>query len=279
MTMLKNLEFLKEKTLSRRFYAIVVGTFVCSACLFLIYAQILQPPQDEIIRGFIVTIFMTPLITIPFTIYAMDLNHQLCRTRNDLAQLVREDPLTKLLNRRGFYERISVNDNLEFHDKFVLQPVETVQIQHGALLILDVDNFKNINDTYGHDVGDEVLIGLAQVISKSIRDGDTAARIGGEEFAVFINGADVHDIAAVFERIKARLSEIPIYSAEENIYISVSCGAVLASTGMSFNAIYKAADEMLYKAKNSGKNCMFLNKDKVSLGVINNDQFVNQAAS
>lgn len=124
-------------------------------------------------------------------------------------------------------------------------------------IILDVDHFKKVNDTYGHDVGDEVLIKLSRIIVACIRSADLAARYGGEEFVVLMPETDILDAAEVAERIRVSVENtaFSVSHAVKEIKITVSIGAAhLRKTADSPHELHKRADEALYRGKHNGRN-------------------------
>ena len=125
-----------------------------------------------------------------------------------------------------------------------------------TMMMIDVDHFKPINDTYGHDAGDQVLSGLSDVIVKCIRTADMAARFGGEEFVVLLPETDLLSGSIVCERIRKAV-ETTSFEVSHNIgslNATVSIGAAQLRKGESANAFLKRADEALYQAKNGGRN-------------------------
>jgi diguanylate cyclase (GGDEF)-like protein len=132
-----------------------------------------------------------------------------------------------------------------------------------SLLVFDVDHFKRLNDTYGHAVGDQVLVAIAQCAAREIRSIDYLARIGGEEFAVLLPEADASAALAVAERLRASLSEHvhahpSIPDAGLAVPVSVSIGAALATEEESISELLNRADHALYQAKAAGRNTVFL---------------------
>jgi two-component system cell cycle response regulator len=126
-----------------------------------------------------------------------------------------------------------------------------------SLLMLDIDYFKAINDTYGHDAGDDVLREFARRMKKTVRGIDLVCRLGGEEFVVVMPEADISIAYAVAERIRERVAVVPfpIRDGAEHVQATISIGvAMLRSTGDSAEALLKRADEALYTAKRSGRN-------------------------
>jgi len=128
----------------------------------------------------------------------------------------------------------------------------TAERQPFAIVALDIDHFKNVNDTYGYDVGDEVLKLLAGVMRANSREGDVLCRMGGEEFVVLLPGAELDVARQVAERLRRGVEQ----AAMEPVgYITVSLGgARWPEHGGDVGQALKVADEMLYEAKRSGRN-------------------------
>jgi diguanylate cyclase (GGDEF)-like protein len=162
------------------------------------------------------------------------------RSRERVAYLARHDALTDLANRTGFNDAIAA-------------AMAACHRQCAALLCLDLDEFKSINDSYGHDVGDSVLRAVAQRIRGVLREHDMAARLGGDEFAVLIASADANQAAAVAERLIEALGP-PFACGDLVIRIGVSIGIALAPTdGEDPETLYRNADLALYRAKAAGR--------------------------
>lgn len=150
----------------------------------------------------------------------------------------KSDPLTGLANRRGFEEVL-----------------RQIAVREGALIYVDYDRFKQLNDTLGHDAGDAALIHLARVIREQIRAGDTAARIGGEEFAVWLPRASLDLGMRIAERIRIKLGTTPWDWNGRHWPLSASFGvAACPETNRSIENLPAQADAALYVAKNSGRN-------------------------
>ena len=128
----------------------------------------------------------------------------------------------------------------------------------GSLLILDLDHFKRINDTYGHDVGDAILVHLVKVISQIIRHHDELVRLGGEEFAVVLAGAQAKNACQIAERIRQSVESTPMFYGGSSIVITVSIGVVCwANQGpVDLDTMLIEGDRHLYKAKRNGRNCV-----------------------
>jgi diguanylate cyclase (GGDEF)-like protein len=157
-----------------------------------------------------------------------------------LADEARTDPLTGLLNRRGFDE----------HAARELAHVGRTE-RSTALVTLDIDHFKQINDEWGHVAGDRVLVHLARVLASESRELDVAARLGGEEFAVLMPGSD-HALAEAFaERVRAALAA---GSGAELPAVRVSAGVVATTGPTDLQAMLEQVDRALYAAKRGGRD-------------------------
>ncbi|UZP68198.1 GGDEF domain-containing protein [Desulfovibrio mangrovi] len=177
----------------------------------------------------------------------LNLSH-LLQALEDLAHQSEHDPLTGLENRRAFNRKLQIE-------------AERVDRSNGtvSLACIDIDNFKNVNDTYGHPCGDEVLCGLAEVLSETKRVYDVAARLGGEEFALLLPGASALKAKSMVERVLLRFSE-QLFGCEPHAPFSctfsagVSCMSGRGTTTPAM--LMELADKALYEAKTSGKNCV-----------------------
>jgi len=152
------------------------------------------------------------------------------------------DPLTGLNNRRGLERSIT----------------DAGGIPAGcALLLADIDNFKQINDTHGHLLGDKVLRAVAQVIRACIKGQDTAARMGGEEFAILLPETSVQGAAALAEKIRQAISKVSIRRIDRNEYVgnvTLSVGVADSQASDTLESLVERADAALYVAKRGGRN-------------------------
>ncbi len=135
---------------------------------------------------------------------------------------------------------------------------EIIKTQHEHLplcyAMIDLDNFKQINDCYGHAIGDRVLKNLARMLRQRLRKTDVIGRYGGEEFAVILINTTLEDGAAIMNRLRANFSKIHHYGREGNFKVTFSCGIAELETNWSADQISQCADNALYEAKNSGRN-------------------------
>lgn len=166
------------------------------------------------------------------------------RTELELVRLAHYDQLTSLPNRTLLRER--VEHALRHADR---------QETGVATLLLDLDRFKEINDTLGHEVGDQVLIEAARRITESVRDEDTVARLGGDEFAVILEGvSETREVLPVIERILTSLAAPTIIDQHE-VKSTTSIGiAMYPANGCDLSELLRAADLAMYQAKSSGRN-------------------------
>ena len=159
-----------------------------------------------------------------------------------LEELATTDPLTGLRNRRKFDSEIDLEWRRAARSK---TPV--------AVLMIDADHFKAYNDTYGHQAGDQVLVGIAICISDSVsRAGDCAARYGGEEFAVLLPNTSAAEALNVAETIRGKVQGW----SDDQATSTVSCGiaSLVPTTSMDWPILVEAADKALYAAKAGGRN-------------------------
>jgi diguanylate cyclase (GGDEF)-like protein len=123
-----------------------------------------------------------------------------------------------------------------------------------SLLMVDIDHFKEVNDTYGHLAGDTVLQGLAGILTKRLRPDDELGRYGGEEFCAILPETSAEGAIKIAEELRKRVEEHSFVVEGEQISVTVSIGVAELKKGMDLKAFYKHADDMLYQAKRSGRN-------------------------
>ena len=177
---------------------------------------------------------------------------ELEQKKKELEQLAYYDPLTGMPNRRFFFDQTAI---LMENAKRYGMPL--------SLLVMDIDHFKKINDTYGHDAGDLVLKSFAEILRKSIRHADLPARFGGEEFVLLMPNTNLQQAKVVAERIRSNFqNSVVVYQGQE-ISTTVSGGLATYTPGVqSIDELIKMADEALYEAKRGGRNRIEVYKAK-----------------
>jgi len=168
---------------------------------------------------------------------------RLVATNEKLQALAVTDALTLLRNARYFSEVLPLESARADRQK-----------QSLGLIIIDLDNFKRINDRFGHVTGDRALVHFASVLLRSIRRVDIPCRIGGEEFAVICPGAGLEDSARVAERILVTLKESPLPHTSPPERLTASAGVSVRAPGQDHEELLLAADAALYEAKRAGKD-------------------------
>lgn len=163
------------------------------------------------------------------------------------------DTLTELPNRRLLRDRI---------EQAIIATTRTESF--GAIMFVDIDHFKTLNDTYGHSIGDLLLTQIASRLHESIRESDTAGRQGGDEFIVLLNnlGTDIKEAAAMAKQLGEKLREVmetPFYLNDLEFHCEISIGITLLKKGDNMEKLLRQADRALYKAKEAGRNtvCFF----------------------
>lgn len=189
---------------------------------------------------------LAPLLIAPATTWSIiSLMVEIQNLEEAYRLLATNDDLTGLLRRGTFLTQCQWVANLCDRNKQTL-----------AFAILDLDRFKTVNDRYGHGGGDEVLKAFADILRRSIRAGDLAGRLGGEEFALALPGSSLDDAGQVLERIRAETAKCNIRYLHHIIHINVSAGLTCASGNQlhDIDAMIRRADDLLYHAKNRGRN-------------------------
>ena len=163
------------------------------------------------------------------------------------------DPLTGLHNRRWL------------NDMFIRQVDRCARARQAVCLaMVDIDHFKSVNDTYGHQAGDRVLAQVGRTMQRQLRPGDLVARYGGEEFAVLLPETALAEALAALERLRLAIGQCHASVAQRaTIRVSVSIGVAQWQSGWSLDDLVQAADQALYRAKQAGRNCIVAADDGV----------------
>jgi len=204
---------------------------------FLLFGERLSNTETE-------TIERMSLMTNELAILTIELrkrNAALEQANETIRELTRIDPLTNLANRRHFAEVLDIAMAVARRHR---QPL--------SLISLDLDRFKTVNDTYGHDMGDLVLKGIAGLLRDSCRTEDLPVRLGGEEFLILTPNTAVDEAYTLAERLRIRVAEAPLLPKGAKLTASFGVSQLLPQD--SYFAFMKRADMALYEAKSGGRN-------------------------
>jgi diguanylate cyclase len=223
----------------------ILGTLCCIAAAFIIDSYSFEESRwqwgGRPWNNVIIPLAVAP----PFFVYLLSKLRELAIANNRLLQVASNDGLTSCLTRVAFSTLV---------DAYLDRIGETPKPFEGALLVIDVDYFKRVNDEFGHDVGDEALKQVADSIRTILRELDLVGRMGGEEFAVFLPGVSPGRTAAVAERLRKAVENSDFRPDGKTCRLTVSVGAVAFGGATSFSELYKTADTKLYAAKRNGRN-------------------------
>jgi len=175
---------------------------------------------------------------------SIEAHEELAATTEKFRQLSITDKLTNSYNRRYFFE---MSQNILL--------IAARERKHVTLLMIDVDYFKHVNDRYGHQAGDYVLVELVKSIKNLLRKSDFLARIGGEEFAILLNDTSLVQSRVIAEKVRVMIENTPFIYNGITIQTTISIGlAEINNENASIEHLYKQADQQLYIAKNAGRN-------------------------
>ncbi len=220
------------------FFVLLVTLFATFASLITVavvlwLGDVGSPPMIYVVAG------VAPLLVVPPVTYVLaQIAYELTCTQEELLRLARTDDLTGLENRRAFFE----------HGNTLLTEAAAAQLTVGLLLI-DADNFKQVNDTYGHAAGDEALRHLAQTIVACAAPQDIVARFGGDEFAVLRRNGTQTAMATLAVAIQGALAKDQFIYRANALALAVSIGVADSADYPTFDSLLLATDIALYEAK------------------------------
>lgn len=224
----------------------VLGTLLCLVVTFLVDLPNLGTlTGDRLMRALLVDTLLPIGLAAPLTFYFMTKLRELAIAHDQLQAYASTDSLTSVLNRGAFITLVEA-----YLDEVKSAERET----RGALLIVDADDFKGVNDTLGHDAGDHALQMIAATIKGVLRNIDLVGRIGGEEFAVFLPGSTVPNAESVAERIRQAIYRSSPDLMPEGRHLSVSIGGAVFERRIAYPDLFRLADQQLYRSKKNGRN-------------------------
>lgn len=224
----------------------IAGTAVCIAAAFFVDSFNFPSLSPDALRWAKLTDLLLPLVLGgSFFFFLMHKMRQLAIAQRELSIVAATDSLTAVFNRGAFSMLV---------EAYLDQAGSHSVVNAGALLIVDADHFKTINDRLGHDCGDQALKLIAKTIQGQLRGADIVGRIGGEEFAVFLPGADSSQSWLVAEGIRRRIREAEFAPGGRPCPLSVSIGGIAFSGPTTYAEMFVVADTHLYKAKSNGRD-------------------------
>jgi diguanylate cyclase (GGDEF)-like protein len=197
------------------------------------------------LRSLLTDIFLPIGLAVPLLLFFANKLRELAIAHRRLTIYASTDGLTQVMNRAAFSTLV---------DAYLKEVRSAEQRAAGALLIIDADNFKAVNDRYGHDRGDEALVTIAQSIKSMLRAPDIVGRLGGEEFGVFLPGANRDQAERVAERIRTSVNGADFVPNGTAHALSVSVGGAVFDATLPFAELFRLADQQLYAAKQAGRN-------------------------
>lgn len=187
----------------------------------------------------------------------MDEKNKIARLEKEILRLREElitDELTKARNRKGFFELLNPIVSEVLYQLERPHKRKNVVIKHLSVIFSDIDNFKKINDSYGHLIGDVVLRAVAKIFIDHTRGIDVVGRYGGEELAIGLIGADREDAIQIAESLRERVESLKIEDRSKKIRVTASFGVATLAVGDTLLSLVNRADEAMYQAKKQGKN-------------------------
>ncbi|MEO8758205.1 MAG: GGDEF domain-containing protein [Devosia sp.] len=197
------------------------------------------------LKAILTDVLLPVVLAVPLLLFFTSKLRELAIAHRRLMIFAATDGLTQVMNRAAFSTLV---------DAFLTEVHAAESQKRGALLIIDADNFKAVNDRYGHDRGDEALITIAHSIKYVLRSPDVVGRLGGEEFGVFLPGATRDQAEIVAERIRQSVNDATFAPAEGAHPLSVSVGGAVFDHTLPFSDLFRLADQQLYVAKQRGRN-------------------------
>ena len=228
--------------------AVATGIVTLLVCVLAVLGTVLAntlagQPTDPV--DIYAAIVLSNALTVPIFGYLMVKILELRRANDQLHYFATFDSLTGARNRRSFMEQVEVR---------LLKNSRGATRADSALLVVDVDHFKVINDRYGHQTGDLALVRIADTLRANLREGDLFGRIGGEEFGIFLDDMSPAAAIGLAERCRISITQCPFTPNGEDHALSISVGVAIASKDEDFTELFSEADRRLYIAKEQGRN-------------------------
>jgi len=221
----------------------LIGTLFCMVVSLIVNVVLFGDLSGRAMERAMVSAVLIPAIVgMPLFLFLGMRVRGLALSNIRLGLVARTDSLTSCLNRGAFTARVG--------SLLAQRQAGTTS----ALLMIDADNFKGINDLFGHDCGDDALAIIARSIRAVLRSGDLVGRMGGEEFAVYLPDLDQHQTEAIAERIRRSVRLANFSPDGQRHLLSVSIGGAFFAGERGFAELFRIADQRLYEAKRAGRN-------------------------
>lgn len=232
--------------LTRKFYAwVVFGTAGCILISALFsYVLFSGYSLDVVLRGYLMATALPIVLAVPLLSYLGIKVIQLHGLNKRLTVMAQTDTMTGLWNREAFSNRVN---------GWLGNP-SGAAADRVAVFVVDADNFKQINDRYGHHAGDKALLAITSCLVSGIREEDLAGRLGGEEFGVAVRGTGIEEVLYIADRIRRGVAHIDFRPNGCRHDLSVSIGVSISAGTESFEDLLRDADNRLYEAKTAGRN-------------------------
>jgi len=228
-----------QRTVSDQAYALVM---LCWLLICLARSVTVEIAPEQLLSGYLVSQLFWPGIMAAYGLFAI--TGYLEEAQQQLKIEAMQDPLTGLLNRRGFQDAL-VNCRA-----YVCRHQKPL-----AMLMIDLDNFKQMNDLYGHDIGDQVLVRVAQQLKQTLRQSDVLARLGGEEFVILLPITSEAEVAQIAERLRQLVAALywqaPVTAHYQQ---TISIGISMQTSDYDIERQMQQADQALYRAKQRGRD-------------------------
>ncbi|PRD41288.1 GGDEF domain-containing protein [Phyllobacterium phragmitis] len=241
--------------------AFLMTLAVVAFCELVTCAVLLWIGAEITLFPLLMTAVLPTVTAFPNALYTYMQNHKLKVALRELSLAHRQlqaksriDHMTGLLNRGTFFDAMKISRS---------------RVETGAVLVIDADHFKSINDTHGHAIGDRALKIIAFALQNVTRKGDIVGRIGGEEFCIFLPAASRETALRLAERIRSEVENAPFYTSANQIYpLTISIGCAMAPKHESNSQVLSKADKCLYQAKQRGRNCVVFDDSDLPVAAV-----------
>ena len=207
------------------------------------------PPE-----AFVIAVIVPLVVATPLSIFIMRQQSKIDFAKRDLQAAMID--LEKLHRETEHRAQTDMMTGVWNREHFLSRLAETRRKQdEGAFLMVDADRFKSINDTWGHQAGDEALVAIVDVICSTVREDDFVGRLGGEEFGIFLPGTSPQEAHVLAERLRKNIEAVEFYPAQGELHpLTISVGIAQTRPDRTVSDLMKKADDLLYLAKEKGRN-------------------------